>query len=39
MQNPLYAERDGVVKEVLAPEGSTLATEQPILMFESAAQA
>ena len=36
MQNVLVAERDGVVKEVLAQPGAVLATDQPILSFVDA---
>ena len=34
MQNVLTASRDGVVKELLAPAGTTLAADQPIILFE-----
>ena len=34
MQNVLTAERDGVVKAVLAESGATLSADQPILTFE-----
>lgn len=36
MQNVLVAERDGVVKELLAQPGAVLAADQPILSFEDA---
>ena len=34
MQNVLTAERDGVVKAVLAAAGATLSADEPILTFE-----
>ena len=34
MENLLRAERDGVVKEVLASDGESLAVDQPIIEFE-----
>ena len=34
MQNVLHATRDGVVKALLAPPGSTLSADQPIIAFE-----
>jgi len=37
MQNVLTAPRDGVVKELLAPAGTTLSADQAILSFEDAA--
>ena len=39
MQNVLVAERDGVVKELLAQPGAVLAADQPILAFEDAKKA
>jgi propionyl-CoA carboxylase alpha chain len=34
MENILTATQDGVVKEVLAAKGESLAVDQPILEFE-----
>ena len=34
MQNVLHATRDGVVKSLLAPPGTTLSADQPIILFE-----
>ena len=37
MQNVLVATRDGVVRSLMAPPGSTLAADQPIIAFEAQA--
>ncbi len=34
MENVLIAAQDGIVKEVLAPQGESLAVDQPILSFQ-----
>ena len=34
MQNVLVAERDGIVKDLLAQPGATLSADEPILTFE-----